>query len=309
VLRADVCRLNSRHHPTRCLHCDSRLLNAASRNKTQASLSCSSIPLLCTYVFHITSEFAQKKSAYFKGVIRGQADIPLLLKFADLSERDNIIRYRAVYCGQTPYRISHIKFYAKFVMDFYDHYSVTFSNCLNYTVSLVALIINRETQAFTDPFRNGPFVGTLGELAIEATRRETLHQTGRRLPLCRAGMLDFKNMFRVWRIQGLTWMAHNSDYPTPRLCPLAQSPEYGIFPSVNNIYGKCRGMRTRFSTFHLDNTCQLMRDYKNTLRWYVELSPSMMPPIRALFDDPVNANIGKLQPSSPRRRKGYWLRM
>ena len=225
------------------------------------------------HVFHITSEFAQKKSAYFKGVIQGQANVPLLLKFADLSagERDNTVQYRAVYCGQTPYRISHIEFYARFVMGFFDHYSLTFANCLNYAIYLAALIINREGQAFTDPFRNGPFIGTLEELTIEETRRETVRQTGQRLPLCRAGMLNLKCLVKVWRIQGLMWV-YNLDPPIPRLCPLAESPEYGIFPSINNIHGKRRGMR-RFHTFRLDNARQLMRNYKNTSRWYVEWSP------------------------------------
>jgi hypothetical protein len=183
-----------------------------------------------------------------------------------MAEGENTPRYRVIYCGRTPYRIPHIQFYAKFVMEFWGHYSITFSNCLNYAVSLAAVIINGDTQAFSDPFRNGPFVGTLQEIMIEENRREALRQAGQSLPLCRAGMLGLRSAIKVWRIQGLI-LLHKSGPPTARLCPLMQPPEYGIFPSVNNTYGKSRGLMTRYNTDRWNRTCQLLRNYKNTSRW------------------------------------------
>lgn len=219
------------------------------------------------HVFHITSQFAQNKPAYFKGVSRGRANVPLLLKMKDLStnEGENTFQCRAIYCGQTPYRIPHIEFYAKFVMEFYDHYSVTFSNCLGYAVSLAAQIINGDMQAFSDPFRNGPFVGTLQEIMIRENRHQALRQAGKSSPLCRAGILNLRSAIMVWRIQVLASLHKLGS--TPRLCPLTQPPEYGIFPSVDNTYGRSRALMTRYNTDRWNRTNQLMRNYKNTSRW------------------------------------------
>ena len=215
------------------------------------------------HVFHISSELAQNKLVYFKGAVRGQANLPLHLKTSDISAGDKEnIRYRVIYCGRTPYRIPHVRFYAKFVRQFFDHYSITFSNCVNYAASLAAMIINRETQTFLDPIRNGRFIGTLRELTMEENRRQALCQAGRRPPLYWPNILNLKNTATVWRIQGLTWIKPKFD--TPGLCPLAEAPEYGILPSPGMTYGQRTLTATRLNTF-----LQLLREYKNTSRWYV----------------------------------------